>query len=133
MIPADYRSWTFGDRAFIFAVTVSILWHLFWFFAVTIVVTPPKQALQRQPRVVSLGPVLNDAIFRTLVETRPEISKAFYRPSKEFNEVTDVPVENAGRYAAGDVVSIPAEKKIPSVLEDEIRGTKALSDDVKDV
>ena len=124
----DYRSWNFTDRSFLFAVLVSVLWHLLWFFAITIVVTPPKQRPHPQPKVVVLGPVLDDAIFRTLVEARPEISKAFYRPPADFNTATSVPAQTIERYAPGDVISVPSGKRFFEPLKDEIGGTKAAAD-----
>ena len=128
MNPADYRSWSFTDRSFLFAVSVSVLWHLFWFFAVTIVVTAPRQQPLAQPKIVSLGPVLDDAIFRTLVESRPEISKAFYRPPASFSAATEVPVETVERYAPGEVVSVPFGKKFFTTLKDALEEDKASPD-----
>ena len=120
----DYRSWSFTDRSFLFAVMVSVLWHLFWFFSVTIVVAPPRKNPVMQPTVVALGPVLDDAIFKTLVETRPEISKAFYRPPADFATATEVPPQTIERYIPGDVVSVPTGKKFYDSLKDRVGGTK---------
>ena len=103
---------------------VSVLWHLFWFFAVTIVVTPPAERPKAMPRVTALGPVLDDAIFRTLVESRPEVSKAFYRQPADFSTATDVPTETLQHYAPGDVVSVPTGKKFSSALKDALAGSK---------
>ena len=80
----EYRSWSFTDRQFLFAFAVSVLWHLFWFFAVTIVVTQAPLKQPSRTELVSLGPVLDDAFIKTLVESRPEYSKAFYRELSEF-------------------------------------------------
>ena len=124
----DYRSWSFIDRSFFFAFLVSLLWHLFWFFSVTIVVTPPKKSLKTQPVIVSLGPVLNDAIFKTLVESRPEISKAFYRPPADFSTATEIPIQTIERYSPGDVVSIPLGKKFMNTLKDILEGSKISHD-----
>ena len=121
----DYRSWSFTDRSFLFAVMVSVLWHLFWFFSVTIVVAPPRKNPVMQPTVVALGPVLDDAIFKTLIETRPEISKAFYRPPADFTTATEVPPQTIERYIPGDVVSVPTGKKFYDSLKDRVGGTKA--------
>ncbi len=128
MISNDYRSWSFGDRAFLFAALVSVLWHLFWFFAVTVVVTPPARKPLVEPRMVVLGPVLDDAIFRTLVDTRPEISRAFYRPPSDFDDATGLPTHTVERYAPGDVVSVPAGKSFFEPLKDEMDGTKVTAD-----
>ena len=124
----DYRSWSFADRPFLFAVLVSLLWHIFWFFSVTIVVAPHKRAPKAPPVIVSLGPVLNDSIFKTLVESRPEISKAFYRQPADFSSATEAPMETVPRYDPGDVVSVPEGKKFMGALKDRVGGDKASPD-----
>jgi TonB family protein len=119
----EYRSWSFTDRWFWYAMAVSVLWHAFWFFSITIVVNAPARRPMVQPRIVSLGPVLDDAIFRTLVETRPEVSKAFYRQPADFSTATDVPTETLERFSPGDVVSVP--KGFQSRLREVVGGEKA--------
>ena len=103
---------------------VSVLWHLFWFFAITIVITPPAERPKAMPRVTALGPVLDDAIFRTLVESRPEVSKAFYRQPADFSTATDVPAQTLQRYEPGDVVSLPQGKRFTMLLKDVASGEK---------
>ena len=121
----EYRTWSFFNRSFLFAVLVSVLWHLFWFFSVSIVVTPPKKPFLAQTTTVALGPVLDDAIFKTLIDTRPEISKAFYRQPGDFVGATDIPPQSVERYAPGEVVSIPSGKKFSASLRERVSGTKA--------
>ena len=137
----DYRSWSFTDRPFLFAVVVSLLWHLFWFFSLTIVVAPPRKTPHVQPTIVALGPVLSDAIFKTLVESRPEISKAFYRQPADFSSATEAPMETVPRYSPGDVVSVPQGKKFAGSMKELISGVKVspeaglptlVSDDIGD-
>ncbi len=105
----DYRSWTFTDRSFLFAVAVSVLWHLFWFFSVTIVVTPPNAKKPSPTKFVSIGPVLDDTIFETLVSSRPEYSKAFYRELSDFDAATELPAPAVERREIGDVTSLPVD------------------------
>ena len=129
MIPArDYRSWSFADRPFLFAFLVSVLWHLFWFLSVTITVAPPKQTPRTQTSIVSLGPVLSDAIFKTLVENRPEISKAFYRQPADFSSATEAPIKTVERYEPGDVVSVPQGKQFMALMKDRVGGSKTSPD-----
>ena len=125
MTPRDSRSWSFTDRSFVFAALVSVLWHLFWFFSVTIVVAPHRKKSLPPPKVVALGPVLADAIFKTLVDTRPEISKAFYRQPADFSTATEVPEQSVEHYAPGDVVSVSAGRKFASGLKNVVSGAKA--------
>jgi hypothetical protein len=107
-----------------YALAVSVLWHLLWFFLVTIVVQVPKKKSGNQPVIVSFGPVLDDIIFKTLVETRPEISKAFYRQPADFSSATDVPTETVERYSTGDVISVPSGKKFMAALKNLVGGGK---------
>ncbi len=132
MISADYRSWSFRDRSFLFAFAVSVLWHLFWFFSVTIVVTPEKSKRLSMTKTVSLGPVLDDALFRTLVESRPEVSKAFYRPLTDFESVAEIPAQIMERHAGGDVASLPMGKNFSQFLKRLVGGNKALPENASD-
>ena len=120
----DDRSWTFTDRSFLFAAAVSVLWHLFWFFSVTIVVTPAKTKKPVRTELVSLGPVLNDAIFKTLIETRPEVSQAYYRPLSDFESATELPVQKAERHESGNVTSLPMGENFVRSLRYLIGGEK---------
>ena len=120
----DIRSWSFTDRSFLFALAVSVLWHLFWFFSVRIIVTPLALKKQVNTALVSLGPVLDDAIFRTLVETRPEVSQAFYRELSDFESATELPAQKAERHETGDVTSLPMGEKFESTLRRLVGGDK---------
>ncbi len=125
MVSKEYRSWYFGDRSFLFAVAVSVLWHLFWFFSITIDVNQRGMKHRKIAEIVSLGPVLDDAIFKTLVESRAEFSKTFYRKPQEFVRETEVPQETPERYTPGDVVSMPAHKALTGTLRDRVGGNKS--------
>ncbi len=125
MVSKEYRSWSFWDRSFLFAAAISILWHLLWFFSVTIDVNQRAVKARKLTETVFLGPVLDDAIFKTLVESRTEFSKTFYRKPQEFTQETEVPQETAERYMPGDVVSMPAHKTLSGTLRDRIGGNKS--------
>ena len=125
MVSKEYRSWSFGDRSFLFAAVVSILWHLLWFFSITIDVNQHAVKVKKIPEIISLGPVLDDAIFKTLIESRTEFSKTFYRKPQEFVRETEVPQEPLERYMPGDVVSMPAHKTLTGTLRDRIGGNKS--------
>ncbi|MBI2095001.1 MAG: hypothetical protein HYT89_02405 [Candidatus Omnitrophica bacterium] len=121
----DYQSWHFRDRAFAMGVALSLAWHFFWFFAITITVSPEKMRQHPRPRIVSLGPVLDDTLLRTLVETRPQPSEAFYRHMTDFTPVTGAPPKTVGRAAPADVISLPYEKKLSAFLRNALSGEKA--------
>lgn len=122
---ADYESWTFGDRAFLRAVSISVLWHLFWFFAVTIVVSPSKTAPKQPTRVISLGPVLDDSILKTLIETRPEISRTYYRPLSGLPPPEPPPAKTIERRSPGEVVSVSPGRRFLDSVKLLVGGDKA--------
>ena len=124
----EYQSWTFRDRSFLWALAVSVLWHCFWFFSVTIIVSPPRKLEKNRPKMVSLGPVLNDRIFKTLVENKPQFSQTFYRQPSDLLKSMEVPTKTVERHAPGDVVSLPEGKNFFSSLKDVISGNKSSPD-----
>lgn len=128
MTRTENFGWSFWNRPFLTAVAISVLWHLFWFFSVTIVVSPRKAPAPSKPPLVSLGPVLNDEIFRTLVETRLETTPAYYRPRLAGTPATDLPVENVERHVPGDVISVPFGAQAQAALAGLVSGRKAAPD-----
>ena len=124
----EYRSWSFKDRTFVLAAAASLLWHFFWFFSVRIVVSTPRKAERPRFELVSLGPVMDDAMFNTLVETRPELSESFYRRPSDLAVAAELPAQTAGRHVAGEVVSVPFGKKFLETLKSLVGGVKAAPD-----
>ncbi len=120
-----YESWHFRDRSFALAVTLSLGWHFFWFFALTITVSPEKTRYRPRPHIVSLGPVLDDTLLRTLVDTRPQVSQVLYRQWTDFKLATEVPAQTVQRSLSSDVVSIPSDKQLLASLHSVLGGTKA--------
>lgn len=123
-VARDYRSWSFADRSFGFALAVSLLWHLFWFFSVSITVATEPVKRSVNPRILSLGPVLDDAILRTLVQSRPEVSKAFYRELSDFQAATELPIQTVERRESGDVTSLPFGEETMRSLRRLMSGDK---------
>ena len=124
----DYRSWSFWNRSFVIGLLFSLLWHFFWFFSLKIVVSAPRKMEKPRPYLVSLGPVMDDAIFKTIVESRPELSQSFYRRPSDFAAATDLPAETVGRHEVGDVVSVPFSKRFFDSLKEIVGGVKASPD-----
>ena len=120
----DYESWSFWDKSFLWALAVSVLWHLFWFFSITITVSS-HQKVKPRPKLVSIGAVLDDTIFKTLVENRPQLSQAFYRPLSDFSSKLEPEVKTIERFSPGDVVSVPFRKKFADSLRELIGGPKS--------
>ncbi len=119
-----YEGWALRDRSFLMAVGVSLLWHLFWFFSIVIVVAPSKRPEKARPFVVSLGPVIDDTIFRTLVENKPQLSETFYRHLSDFTVPMEVEVQTIERHSPGDVVSVPFGRKVSDHLRELVGGEK---------
>ncbi len=119
-----YEGWALKDRSFLIAVGVSLLWHFFWFFSVTIVVAPMKMREKIKPYIVSLRPAFDDTIMKTLIDTRPEVTETFYRHLSDFQAPMEVQPQTIERYSAGDVVSIPFGRKVSSLLRSLVGGEK---------
>lgn len=123
---SNFWGWSFTDRNFLKALSISLLWHGFWFFAVVISVNPKRFAFKEHAKVVSLGPVLNDTIFRTLVDSRPETSQVVYRRLSDFKSPVELETRTLEREALpqGQVVSVPGLQNEPSLLRQLIGGEK---------
>ena len=113
-----------ADKSFAMALGLSLLWHAFWFFSLTISLNPNKKTAKLKPKIVSLGAVLDDKIFRTLVENRPEISRTFYRRLSDFSSPVELETKTAERYSQGSVVSLPFGRKSLSRVHGLIGGSK---------
>ena len=107
-----YEGWSFSDKSFAIALGLSLVWHLFWFSLVTIGVNPEKRAAKPRAKIVFLGPVLDDKIFRTLVENKPELSKTLSRRLSDLISPVNIQTKTSERYSPGPVVSLPLGKKL---------------------
>ncbi|OGW80967.1 MAG: hypothetical protein A3C47_05870 [Omnitrophica bacterium RIFCSPHIGHO2_02_FULL_51_18] len=119
--------WSLRDKAFVSALALSILWHCFWFFSISITVAH-KKPTRAKPQIVSLGPVLDDSLFRTLLETKPELSEAFYRRLSDFSKPIDLEVKTMSRHSPGEVVSLPFGKRVLNSIKSLVGGTKSSLD-----
>lgn len=121
----DYDTWSFWNRSFFLGLFFSLLWHVFWFFSVQIAVSPEKAKIKTHPKVVSLGAVLDDAIFKTLVETKPQFSETFYRQEADFTTPLEPVIQKIERHAPGDVVSVPMGQRFMTSLRGLVGGRKS--------
>lgn len=124
----EYQTWSLRGRGFWTALALSLAWHFFWFFAITVVVTPEKHRAKKGPRVVSLGPVLDDELFRTLLESRPQLSETFYRDLESTGPPLEPPVERIEKSEPGDVVSVPYGRRFVSSLKGLLGDDKSAPD-----
>jgi len=118
-----------NDRPLLLGALLSLLWHFFWFFSITITIGPSELARRRVTRTASLGAVLDDTIFRTLVESRPQVTEAFYRHMSDLAPAPPEPeIPLMDRHSSGDVVSVPFGKKFIMTLKEFIDGEKPSPD-----
>ena len=118
------EGWSFRDRSFLWALGASLLWHFFWFFSIQVTVTPSRSFVKAKPNVVALGPVLDDTIFKTLVQTRPQASEAFYRRLSDFSSAIEPPIKTEPRAEPGQVVSLPFGTKMNQAIHQLLGGDK---------
>ena len=123
------EGWSFKDRSFLLAISLSLAWHCFWFFLVQVTVAPSRSFVQARPKVVALGPLLEGTIFKTLVDTKPQTSETFYRRLSDFSSVLEPPVQMAQRHEPGEVVSLPFGGKMDRALRHILGGDKLTPND----
>jgi hypothetical protein len=121
----DYDTWSFWNKSFFIGLGISLLWHLFWFFSITIIVVPAREKVKIHPRVVSLGPVMGDALFKTLVETKPQFSETFYRQMSDFSAPLEPSVQKIERRESGSVVSVPMGRHFMTSIRGLVGGRKS--------
>lgn len=120
-----YETWSMRDRSFLKALAISVVWHVCWFLAIRITISPEASRPKQQPKIVSLGRVLDDSIFRTLVETRPELSQTFYRQMADFGPTLEPVSQTIERRAPGEVVSLPFGQRFLQSVKVLVAGGKA--------
>lgn len=119
-----YEGWSFSDKSFAVALSLSIAWHLFWFSLVTIGVTPEKGVHRPGSKIVFLGSVLDDKIFRVLMQSKPDLPQGMSRKLSEFTAPIDIGTRTIERVAPGSVVSLPLGKRSKTTARLIITGAK---------
>ncbi len=89
---------------------------------------PAKKIEKPRPTLVSLGPVMNDDILKTLVDTRTESSQSFYRRPSDLLPAENLPVQKVEAFVSGDVVSLPENETVSSALRQSLAGSKSSPD-----
>jgi len=74
----------FKDRNFNLAVLFSGAWHLFWIFAITIVITPTVQPGNMYQEIDFLGPILEKTAFDLMAEEGKPQAETLYARSAVF-------------------------------------------------
>lgn len=115
-----YEGWRLTDRSFTTAVVLSVLWHLFWFFTITVNVNPMKRYAHMRPKMVAFGPVMEDTIFRTLAQNKPQNTQTFYRRMSDFETYTASQVKMLGAGETGRVVSLPQDQAQSALLTSDV-------------
>lgn len=128
MANSPYKTWNLTEKTFLTALLMSFLWHAFWFFSVHITVSGDKKPRNAHPTIVALGPVLDDTIFRTLAENKPEYSETFYRRLSDYSAHTELEPAVLTKYSAGEVVSVSLGKRAWESIKNLIGGDKSFPD-----
>lgn len=106
------------------AVIVSILCHFFWFFFIAIDVSIPLKEKKTRSKIVFLGPLVDETVFRSLAALNPPLPRTFYRGITEFAPPMDLPIKTMGRQAAGTNANAPIGKKSEVSLRKMVAGSK---------
>ena len=122
------ESWSFWNRPFAIAVLMSLLWHFFWCFSIVVTVNPSQALAKSKPKIISIGPVLDDTIFRILAETKPQLSETFYRHLTDFSKPLDVETKTIERHEPGGVVSMPLSDRLGTLMRGVLGGEKTMPD-----
>ncbi len=95
------------QRGVQYGVAGSVIWHLFWMFAISVTFVSP--AIDRKAtRIHFIGPVLSDDAFNTIVSLKPEVSETFYRSAETLaGETLEPEIGALGHQSPGDIVSVP--------------------------
>ncbi len=112
-------------HTFLLAAVISVVWHCFWFFSTAVVVSPQKLHIRKYPAIVSIGPVLDDTIFRTLSAAKPQLPETFYRSASDlFSPAVDVEVKRIERFEPGQVVSTSSGTRLWDELKSLVKEEK---------
>ena len=116
------------NRGFQYAIAITMLWHFFWFFAVTIDVKTPAAKSRQDFRVHFVGPVLSDDAFNMIVALKPELSQTRYHIPEDFTQNLEPATGSLDRRSPGDLVSVPMGRTTWSALRGTIQGEKPYAD-----
>ncbi|MBF0253534.1 MAG: hypothetical protein HQL11_00170 [Candidatus Omnitrophica bacterium] len=98
------------------AILLALLWHLVWFFGITIDVKPRPQKSLGDMKIYFLGPVLSDDAFNMIVLSKPEASQTVYRSADELSADLEPEAETLGRRETEDLVSVPSSRTVWGAL-----------------
>jgi len=116
------------NRGFQYAIAISVLWHLFWFFAITIDIKAPASKHRPDLKVYFLGPVLSDDAFNMIVALKPELSETSYRAPEDFSQNLEPEMGTLERLSPGDLVSVPLGRATWGALRGVIKAEKPYAD-----
>jgi len=111
------------ERGFQYGVAGSVIWHLFWLFAISVSFgTGADKAAQT--RIHFIGPVLTDDAFNTLVAMKPELSETIYRAVDTLSEASLEPEIGAlGYQSPGETIGVPTARTAWSILRGALGAT----------
>ncbi len=112
------------ERGVIYALAASLVWHFFWFFAITVDITPIEVWTERSTGIHFIGPVLSDEWFELVLESKPAMSQTIYRPYEELAEPLEPERPVLEKDLPRDLVSIPMSQRQRASLQGLLRTEK---------
>jgi len=107
----------FKDKAFNISILISTAWHLFWIFAVIVVVTPTVQPRDVYQEVDFLGPILEKTAFDIMVENVSPQSETLYARSALFVNNIYLRPRGPERKILNGVMEEPIVEKLSVILQ----------------
>lgn len=116
----------FRDRVFNVSFLFSFLWHLFWIFAICIVITPTVQPSNLYQEVDFLGPILEKTAFDLMVEGVKPQTETLYARSTLFADGACLKPRGPRRKVLRMLIPGAINKKTPLSVRDYLEEAKEI-------
>jgi len=116
----------FRNKIFNRALLFSSLWHLFWIFAVIIVVTPTVQPSTIYQEVGFLGPILEKTAFDFMLEGIVPQAETLYARDVAFIDNVYLKPKGPKRKVLKEVIPKIKKENFSFVLEKYLKGSKEI-------
>lgn len=121
------KTYIFKDRIFIFAIFLSLVWHVFWLSIITVTVTPDHAKPIKFSRVSFLGPILERGALEVRIKPK-EPSFLEKRYLSGIGNISTQKISTPGRkdaWPAEDLnIKNIADGKLVNLIEDTLSGSK---------
>ena len=116
----------FKDRAFNLSILFSTALHLFWIFAVCIIVTPSVQPSDAYQEVAFLGPILEKTAFDLMVEEIKPQAETLYARSTLFLDKIYLKPKGPDRKVLKGSIPSAVLNRLAFFLQDYVKGPKEI-------